>query len=107
MNFEDALIAMKSGAKITHPFFEADEYFQACRVKPIFGSEPLEDLPQSIVKMKGEFIHPDMNSTGVDDMVYKGTMIVKQEFLEKPCKHGFMPQMNLFLLMSDAWVVVE
>ncbi len=108
MKFEDALLQMRLGKKITHPSFEKDVYFQACRVGLIFDKTPLEQRPMSIVKMKGECQHPDMGvGGGIDDMVYPGTLIIKDKFLDKPCKHGITPQLCLFLVMSDEWMVIE
>lgn len=102
MKFEEALNLMRSGAKITHPCFEEDIYFMACRVS-CMG----EDLGASIVKMKGEHQHPDMIAGSIDDMFYPGTFIPKEEVFEKPCKHGRKPQLDLFLVMSDEWSIYE
>lgn len=99
MKFEDALKAMRAGAKITSPFFEPDEYFQACKVG-LLGMLPSDDLPISIVKMKGVYIHPDMGMGGSVEHIPK-------DFDKPPCKHGNFPQLNLLLVMRDDWEIVS
>lgn len=104
MIFEDALKLMREGKKITHPHFESDVYFQACYVG--FTEETFETKKSrgmSIVKMKGDNQHEDMGSGNLDSMLYTGTLILKP--LPEKCKHGFMPQINLFLIMSDDWKI--
>lgn len=91
MKFEDALIQMRQGSKITHPFLEEDVYFQACRVGIIFDDRPQDSWPISIVKMKGDRQHPDM----------------WQQNIENSCKDAFGPQLNLFLVMSDEWEIIN
>lgn len=105
MIFEDALKQMREGKKIRHPHWEPDEYLMGCYVtflnfddtgneKPL-TPEQLEDAKlrgMSIVKMKGEFKHPDM-SPG--------------RYREELCKHGLYPQLNLLLIMQDNWEVME
>ena len=92
MIFEEALKLMREGEKITHPYFEKDEYFSACRIG-IIGDDktPIEERPISIVKMKGEYEHPDMRKRYFSII------------FEKPCEHGNAPQLNLFLVMSNEW----
>jgi len=107
MILEQALTQMRLGKKITHPLFESDVYFMACRIGFSFIDTPHEDKPISIVKMKGERAHEDMGTGSIDDICYRGTMMIRTEFIEKPCKHGFRPQLDLFLLMSDDWIVIE
>lgn len=109
MKFEEALSAMRVGAKITHPrHFESDVYFQACKIGLMFSETPIEDQSLSIVKMKGEYIHEDMGmGDSIDNMVYPGTMLIKEKYLEKPCKHGNFPQLNLLLIMSDEWEIMK
>jgi hypothetical protein len=106
MKFEDALAQMRLGKKITHKFLaeegEENVYFMACRVS-LMG----EYMGESIVKMKGEYQHEDMMAGDPDHMCYPGTMRIREEFLEKPCKHGRFPQLNLLLLMHDDWEVIE
>jgi hypothetical protein len=104
MNFEDALAQMREGNKITHPNFDEDIYFMGCYVS-IMG-ERLSDA-MSIVKMKGDYQHEDMGAGSIDDMFHPGTLLVKDEVFAKPCKHGYLPQLDLFLVMSDAWIVIE
>lgn len=105
MKFEEALKAMRDGAKITHHYFEDDVYFQACRIGIIFDDSPKEDWPISIVKMKGNNQHPDMGGGSIDDMLRPGTLMFRDEIFEKPCKHGYGPQLNLYLVMSDEWEI--
>ena len=55
MKFEEALTAMRSGAKIRHSSFAEDEYLVACRVGLIGDNNtPLEEKPISIAKIKGD-----------------------------------------------------
>lgn len=83
MKFEEALSAMRSGAKITHPnFLGSGVYFQACRVSMMSAGTPIELIPISIVKMKDGFQHPDMMGPRA-------------------------PQLNLFLVMEDNWEIIE
>ncbi len=111
MKFEEALVLMREGKKITHKSLGEDVYFQACRVGFVFENVPFEEQPISIVKMKGECQHTDMFPLGVGDgidgLTYSGTFIIKKEFLEKPCRHGNFPQLNLLLVMADNWEIVE
>ena len=104
MIFEDALAQLRLGKKIKHPSMDDDVWFQGCYVS-LFG-ERIGGI--SIVKMKGDCQHSDMGTGGtIDDMLYPGTLIVKEEIFEKPCKHGKHPQLDLFLVMSDEWEVFE
>lgn len=112
MIFEDALAQMRLGKKITHPSLEEGVYFQACRVGFDFLDIPREEWPISVVKMKGEFEHEDMGHRGsIDDDLIPGTLILKAEsvkkIFEKPCKHGKLPQLELFLIMSDQWELID
>lgn len=101
MKFEEALAQMRLGAKITNPYLEDDVYFQACRIS-LMG----EDFGVSIVKMKGDFKHPDMGCGSIDDMLYPGTFILKEEIF-KTCKHGYLPQLDLLLVMNEDWCLYE
>lgn len=107
MKFEEALALMRKGKKITHSSLGENVYLQACRVGFMFDETPLEQRPISIVKMLGDRQHPDMGTGSIDDIVYPGTLMVKPEVFQKPCKHGHFPQLNLFLVMSDDWETVE
>ncbi len=91
MKFEEALTQMRLGKKITEPNLGDDVYLQACRVG-LMGM-PQEDMPISIVKMQGDRQHPDMGTGRLEHAFSMQTM------LEPPCKHGFCPQLNLFLVM--------
>jgi hypothetical protein len=103
MNFESALVQLKLGKKITHPSFDEEIYFMGCYIS-ILGTK-LPDI--YIIKMKGDYQHEDMGSGTIDDMLYPGTLIIKDEVFEPPCKHGTHPQLDLFLVMSDEWQVIE
>lgn len=96
MIFEDALTLMRQGKKITHSSLGENVYLQACRVGLMFDDTPLEQRPISIVKMLGDRQHPDMGTGGSIPEVFK-----------EPCKHGHFPQLNLFLVISDEWEVIE
>ena len=105
MNFEDALSQMKAGKKITHPSFEEDVYFQTCEIGFNLIGMAFCSLGKSIVKMKGEFKHLDMGSRDINDILYPGTFIFNEKAFEEPCKHGYHPQLNLHLVMSDEWEI--
>lgn len=108
MKFEEALAHMREGKKITHDLIQDNDgennvYFMSCRVGFKFCDIPVESWPISVVKMKGEYKHADMGAGSIDNMFHPGTLMVKEEFLEKPCKHGVMPQLNLLLIMCNDW----
>lgn len=94
MVFEEALKALRFGLKITHPHFDTDVYFMACKIKIMGEDTIITDSPISIAKMKGDKLHPDMMTGSLDRL--------PKDF-DKPCKHGNYPQINLLLLMSDDW----
>lgn len=88
MIFEEALKALRAGAKIRHPSFEEDVYLQGCYVGLIGMEETFEETKSrgmSIAKMKGNKKHPDMY----------------------PSKTCSPPQLNLFLVMADNWETVR
>ncbi len=87
MIFEDALAQLRLGKKIKHPSMDEDVWFQRCYVS-IMGSK-IDTV--SIVKMKGEYEHPDM----------------RPSFKIKSYKHGHTPQLDFFIIMSDEWEVFE
>lgn len=101
MILEEALTALRNGAKIRHPTMEPDEYFQACIVGIIHCDIP-EDAPISIVKMKGDNVHIDM----VPRLpFYEHTdLIDKYPFLREKIT---FPTINLLLIMSDEWEVLK
>jgi len=110
MIFEEALKLMREGKKITHKYLsdtnEKDVYLKGCYVG--FPGETYEQKKSrglSVVKMKGDKEHEDMGLGNLDDMFIPGTLIIKQ-WPEK-CKHGFYPQLNLLLIMSDEWEVYD
>ena len=109
MKFEEAIALMRQGKKITHHTLGENVYLQAARIGIFLDGTPFEEWPMSIVKMLGKYKHPDMGVGGgeIEDMLYPGTLIIKSELLEKPCKHGNFPQLNLFLVMSEEWVLYE
>lgn len=99
MKFEDALAALRLGAKIRHPSMPEDEYYMACRVsiRPDI-SEPINvwEMPMSIVWMKSDKQHPDM--------LYRWN---PHDPKTDPCKHGMSPMINLLWLMSEGWEIVK
>lgn len=108
MKFEDALTQLRAGKKITHPSFEPDVYFMACRVSLMFSETPKDEMPISIVKMQGDRQHLDMRAGGsIDNMLYPGTLMLRPEVFEQPCKHGHFPQLDLYLVMADDWKLYD
>lgn len=123
MKFEDALSQMREGKKIRHPHWEADEYLQACRVSFKFIDTRISDMPISIVKMKGDRQVDEM--AGVSNYVVKIKRQLKEILTEEDYDkyHNVYteiqisqifdndifkyPQLNLFLIMSDDWEVLE
>jgi hypothetical protein len=107
MKFEEALALMRDGKKITHESLGEGVYLQGCYLS-LMG-ERIGGI--SIVKMQGDRQHSDMEMDGsIDDMVYPGTLIVKESVITKmnnTCKHGNFPQINLLLLIRDDWEVLE
>jgi hypothetical protein len=107
MRFEEALAQMRLGKKITHESLGDNVYLQACYMS-IMG-ERIGGM--SIVKMHGDKQHLDMGAGGgIDDMVYPGTLIIKESVLNEinnTCKHGNFPQLNLFIIMSEDWAIFE
>lgn len=99
MKFEEALSALRTGAKIRHPSMPDDEYYMACKLSlhPIISQPiPIEEMPISIVWMKENKIHPDMKPRWNP-----------YDPKTDPCKHGMAPMINLLWLMSEAWEIVE
>lgn len=98
MKFEEALTALREGAKIRHPSMPDDEYYMACRVsiRPDF-TQPIriDEMPMSIVWMKDGKKHPDMD--------YRWN---SHDPKTDPCKHGMAPMINLLWLMSDEWKIL-
>jgi len=123
MNFEDALKAMRSGAKITHPSFEDDEYLSACRVGLIGDDTPLDERPLSVARMKGDRQADIM--AGKLNYIAKIKRQLKKILSDEDYKkyHNIytemdigdifdndiflFPQLNLFLVMSDAWEILR
>lgn len=116
MLFEDALKLMREGKKIRHPHWEKDEYLMACYVVLIFSEENFEEKKMSIVKMKGEFKHPDMvphpelYGLNIDQTMGKVNKLMMEGKIPEPCSrpelHKF-PQLNLLLIMSDKWEILN
>lgn len=98
MKFEEALSALREGAKIWHPGMPDDEYYMACRVSihPDI-SQPLsiDEMPMSIVWMKDGKQHPEM--------FYKWNSYDPKT---EPCKHGMAPMINLLWLISERWKIL-
>lgn len=123
MIFEEALAQMRKGKKIRHPMMEPDEYFQACRVGLVGDDTPIDDLPISIVKMKGDRQHDVM--AGKLNYVGKIKKQLKEILSEEDYKKYdnicteieiskifyndifAYPQLNLFLVMSEDWRIYE
>lgn len=101
MKLEEALVELRNGKKIRPIYgFEEDEYLMGCYVtfrylkREILESfEEMKKRGMSIVKMKGEYKHPDM-------------VPFRYNSGEEVCKHGLFPQINLYLLMQD-WEIYE
>jgi hypothetical protein len=104
MNFENAVAALRNGAKIWHPTFQDDEYLLGCYIglnTEILGipSETFEEAKArgiSIVKMKGDNQHPDMLPRNWPN--------------RQPCCNPdlhSMPQLNLLLVMSEDWEILD
>ncbi len=85
MKFEEALTALRMGAKIWHPAMPEDEYYMACRVS----------LPTQPVWMKAGKEHPEFR--------HKWNPYDPKT---DPCKHGMSPMINLLWLMSEEWVIL-
>ena len=103
MIFEEALKLMREGKKIRNPYFEEDEYLQACYVGlpaifdcPADTFEEMKARGMSIVKMKGDRQHEDM----APKLSEYNPICGKSEL------HKY-PQLNLFLIMRDDWEIVE
>jgi len=113
MKFEDALSKLREGEKIRHPHFEQDIYLVGCylTLKTIIDndgnevSDSIEDAKErgmSITLMKGDNIHPDMYPR-----------IPFREYVDLCEKYPFLkerltyPSINLLLIMSDEWEIVE
>lgn len=85
MEFEEALKAMRKGAKIRHSHWKKDEYLIACYAGLAFVGESLEEIKKrgmSIAKMKGKYRHKDMKS---------------QPYT----------QLDLHLIMTNDWEIIE
>lgn len=98
MKFEEALAALRVGAKIWHPSMPDDEYYMACRISlspQLMPEIPLDERPMSIVWMKAGKQHPEMK--------YKWNMYDPKT---DPCKHGMAPMMNLLWVMSEGWKIL-
>lgn len=123
MKFEDALTEMRNGKKIWHPTFANDECLMACRVGLLGDDTPLNEKPISIVKIKGDRQHDEM--AGIYNYIGKIKRKLKEILDEEDYKkyHNIYteigiyeifdndifkyPQLNLFLIMSDDWEVIE
>jgi len=98
MKFEEALAALREGAKIWHPGMPDDEYYMVCRVsiRPDFAQPiRIDEMPMSIVWMKEGKQHPDM--------AYRWNL---HDPKTDPCKHGMAPMINLLWLMSEGWKIL-
>lgn len=102
MKFEDALSQMRLGKKITHKHLGENVYLQACRLGLMFDDSPIYDMPISIVKMKGEYQHPDM----LPPLSFSQQMDLLNIYPILRDKITY-PTINLLLIMSDDWIVLE
>lgn len=113
MKFEDALSALRLGEKIRHTNMQDDEYFMGCYIGfPDYyddnGNLITESFEEkkargmSIVKMKGDKMHPDMKH----HLPCKEHMdlLNKYPFLKE--KISF-PTINLLLIMSNDWKIID
>jgi hypothetical protein len=119
MKFEDALSAMREGAKIRHPSWDEDEYLMGCYVGFIFPEESFKEKKKrsmSIVKMKGKNDHPDMvphpelYELSFDQYMGKVNQLMLEGKIPEPCSRPELhkyPQLNLLLIMFDDWEIVE
>lgn len=107
MIFEEALAHLRLGKKIRHPDWSEDVFLAGCYVTlktmvDYNGKELIDDIEEakkrgmSIIKCKGDYQHIDMFSRNFPD--------------RQPCcnpdLHSY-PQLNLFLVMSEDWEVLE
>src|ERR1700722_6861081 len=98
MRFEEALVELRNGKKITHPSLGENVYLMGCYVGFKGGEETFEEKKargMSIVKMKGDCMHPDMGMGSLEHLPK----------MENICKHGTYPQLNLMLVMADNWEI--
>jgi|SRR6185503_1416268 len=106
MKFEEALSALRNGSKTRHPSFEEDEYLVGCYVGMIGFEESFEDKKargMSIAKLKGDKLTPEMFNSGL-------TFSEMQDICDKHPhlrKILLSPQLNLLIIMSDDWEIVE
>lgn len=127
MLFEEALQALRQGKKIRHPHFKDDVYLMGCYISilgdPEDNFEKAKERGMSIVKMKGDRQADEMS--GMSSYVAKIKRQLKQILTEEDYKkyHNFYtemeiskifdndifvyPQLNLLLVMSDDWEIME
>lgn len=95
MIFESALKELRNGKKIRHPYFDKDEYLIGCYRGLPFVEESFEDKKSrgmSIAYMKGDYLSPKMHP--------KFSIECDNDILK-------YPQLNLLLIMSDDWEILE
>ncbi len=123
MKFEEALAALREGAKIWHPTFSDDEYLSVCRVGLIGDNTPLNEKPLSIVKIKGDRQADEMagrlnyvakikrqlkNILTEEDYKKYNNIYTEMAISDIFDKDFFkFPQLNLFLVMSDEWKILD
>lgn len=101
MKFEEALTALREGAKIWHPGMPDDEYYMACRVGLVGMKIPTDEMQISIVHMKSGNEHPDMYpQLRFNEQI---DLLEKYPFLRDKIT---FPTINLFLVMSDEWKII-
>ena len=103
MKFEEALTALRAGSKIRHNTMEPDEYLVGCYIGlPGENFEESKSRGMSIVRIKGDREHPDMRP--LLSFTKQMDLIDKYPFLKEKIT---FPTINLFLIMSDDWELIE
>jgi hypothetical protein len=136
MKFEDALTALRNGAKIWHPTFYDNECLVACRSGlegNILGAyrvglkddteTPFNEKYISIVKMKKDKQVDEM--AGIFNYVSKikkqlMNILIEEDYEKYRNTHTNLsiyeifdkdifkfPQLNLLIIMSDEWMMLE
>lgn len=113
MKFEEALSKLREGKKIRHPSFEKDEYLMGCYLTLPFtlekhGKEESDsfDVVQlndiSITYMLDDKIHLNMRPR-LPFLEYVD-LCEKYPFLKDKLTY---PTINILLIMSDDWEIIE
>lgn len=113
MKFEEALKELREGKKITHDLLGEDVYLAGCYITfPTIMNDDGTELNDtfedakargmSIVIMKGDREHPDMRPRL--PFIEHMELIDKYPFLKEKITY---PTLNLLLIMSDEWRILE